>query len=902
MKKIYNFLALTMIIANASAQQPCKEFFMSEYMDGPNKNKVIEIFNPSDSIKSLNNYSIKIFQNGAPTPIEIPLSGNVNPKETYVVAHPQAAPQILAKANQTDVKMNFDGNDAIVLNKGTSSYIDKIGEIGVNPGQGGWNVPPSGSTKENDLRRKFPIDRGETDWNNGKNQWEVHPKDSVQNIKQHQNNCSAYISNDIDSSNIVFINDTPAYVKNQIIVRFDSSIVNADQVNDGLMKYGNLPVFVKSNAISIIGNKLGNQSLTSLITVKKIFENLKTTDTISISRVEDTITIPPFWATFILSFPDPTDVITVCDSLNDLFPLIVYAEPNYISTLNSAPNDALYSNQACLHYTTSYPNAHINAEAAWNYQVGKGFVKVGVYDTGIQYAHEDFGNGTFQGSKIAGGYDYLGSVPIQNSSYPDPVGHGTSTAGIIGALRNNNLGIAGIAGGDVNAGNTGVQLFAMKIGGSSFAADNVIAQAIVEGATSTNYGLHIMNNSWGGPNASTTIKDAVRFAFNNSVIFVASRGNDGNNSANYPACYRDNWVINVGASGTDGSYKSTTNGDNWWASSYGLNVDVIAPGTTEIVTAPENTTDYIPFNGTSSAAPHVSGSAALMLSHYNLPYSSTLNLAPEDVENILQSTAVDKGAWGYDDYNGWGLINTANALNYVNKPFFEVKHIKISISAASILQSNVVRTLSGNFNGLAAGDYFVNVYQYSYTYNFNYDLNPNKVLWGDWARNSSSNLWANSNPIVPETNIFEQSYTNNTVIVRGYIYKIISNIIGQQINQWVPFDPASIKGQLAFTLHIYDPNAVSVNEKNIDNNSSLNIYPNPANNSASIVFSISEMENIEIELRNIAGSIVQTFPIGRKEPGTFSFDIPLYELPSGVYFVKLKSIEKSVFKKLVIVH
>ncbi len=198
----------------------CKEFFISEYIDGPNKNKVLEIYNPTDSIKSLNGYSIKIFQNGAPTPLEIQLQGNVNPKETYVISHPNADPDILAKANQTDVKMNFDGNDAVVLNQGQSNYIDKIGEIGVNPGNGGWNVPPNGSTKAHDLRRKFPIDKGETDWNQGKNQWNVFPQDSLLNIKQHQNVCATLLTNDISFS---FANPTetgtsPKYFEFDIMV------------------------------------------------------------------------------------------------------------------------------------------------------------------------------------------------------------------------------------------------------------------------------------------------------------------------------------------------------------------------------------------------------------------------------------------------------------------------------------------------------------------------------------------------------------------------------------------------------------------------------------------------------------------------------------------------------------
>jgi hypothetical protein len=227
----------------------CKEFFISEYADGPQKNKVIEIYNPSDSIKSLNGYSIKIFNNGAPTPLDIPLSGNVNPKETYVVTHPQADPQILAKAHQTDVKMNFDGNDAIVLNKGTSTYIDKIGEIGVNPGQAGWNVPPGASTKQQDLRRKQPIDKGETDWNQGKNQWDAFPQDSLGNVKQHQNICSSiqlvndlsfFFANPTESGTspkyfefdvMVEANNNSTYLDNAILhIKYNSAVFGTNAV------------------------------------------------------------------------------------------------------------------------------------------------------------------------------------------------------------------------------------------------------------------------------------------------------------------------------------------------------------------------------------------------------------------------------------------------------------------------------------------------------------------------------------------------------------------------------------------------------------------------------------------------------------------------------------------------
>ncbi|MEZ4849167.1 MAG: S8 family serine peptidase [Bacteroidia bacterium] len=119
---------------------------------------------------------------------------------------------------------------------------------------------------------------------------------------------------------------------------------------------------------------------------------------------------------------------------------MVYARKWIFYELLSTPNDSLYSQeQPNLHPTTAYPYAHINMESAWEIETGKSHVKVGVYDSGIKYTHEDFGDGTFAGSVIDGGKDYYNNspgIPIQNLSNPDLGGHGTNVAGIIGAVTN----------------------------------------------------------------------------------------------------------------------------------------------------------------------------------------------------------------------------------------------------------------------------------------------------------------------------------------------------------------------------------------------------------------------------------------------------------------------------------
>ena len=167
----------------------CKELFISEMIEGNAPNRALELFNPSDTTIDLSSFSIRLFQNGQLTPLIIPLSGTLPPKSTFVIAHPAAKPEIKTKADMLDPQLTFDGNDAIVLEKTGGTQVDKIGEVGVDPGTAGWFVPPSGSTKEQTLRRKYPVDKGETDWGQGKNEWTVHPKDSVSNLRQHQSQC-----------------------------------------------------------------------------------------------------------------------------------------------------------------------------------------------------------------------------------------------------------------------------------------------------------------------------------------------------------------------------------------------------------------------------------------------------------------------------------------------------------------------------------------------------------------------------------------------------------------------------------------------------------------------------------------------------------------------------------------
>lgn len=530
-------------------------------------------------------------------------------------------------------------------------------------------------------------------------------------------------------------------------------------------------------------------------------------DTLSINRLGTTIRLDSHWASLLLQLPLGAREQVACDSLNRRFPLVRFAELNRVIQPDVVvPNDASYlSSQASLHPIAQYPNGHINAESAWKSVTGKNTVKVGVVDTGIDYRHEDFNNGASGGPVVIGGWDWFGNQP--QTSIIDYNGHGTKVAGIIGARRNNALGVAGIAGGDgSSATDVGVQLFDFKIfnnnGSTSDAA--ALASAIVEGAaynpnSGYGYGLHAMNLSLGFPSNRLPINaellpGALRSAFENNVTVVASKGNFGTNSPHYPADYRDDWAISVGASGYDGNYKNSTNGqpgnqnDDDYSANYGNNVDLIAPGTEALVYTTKSanqglsSTKYAKFNGTSAAAAHATGVAALLMSQVNEPGNPFNNLAPEDVEQLLQRTATDRGQAGYDDYHGYGLLNAGKAVSASRTSAYKVAHAESRLATYTRVQQNTRVVLSGSYGTTAAGLYFADVYRGTSQITTADYVPSGYSLLDVWVRNSSSNLWSGANPVTPETDVAitrDQTFT----YITGYTYYLRSDATGRAINQ-----------------------------------------------------------------------------------------------------------------------
>ena len=304
-------------------------------------------------------------------------------------------------------------------------------------------------------------------------------------------------------------------------------------------------------------------------------------------------------------------------------PDVVYAEPNYIvhalQDAQATPNDPQFGTLWGLHNTGQSggtPDADIDAPEAWNITTGSSDVVVAVIDTGTDYTHPDLAANMFQNTADCNangvdddgnGYidDCYGIDALNNDSDPmDDNRHGTHTAGTIGAFGNNGLGVVGV--------NWNVRLMPCKFLGANGSGPTTAAIACLEYVkTMKDRGVNIVatSNSWGGGAYSQALYDAIDAQRQRGILFIASAGNaalDNDTNAVYPANYSLPNVISVAATTRTDSLASF--------SDYGRrSVHVGAPGEDILSTTPNNT--YSTLSGTSMAAPHVSGVAALLKAH-----------------------------------------------------------------------------------------------------------------------------------------------------------------------------------------------------------------------------------------------------------------------------------------------
>ncbi len=301
---------------------------------------------------------------------------------------------------------------------------------------------------------------------------------------------------------------------------------------------------------------------------------------------------------YLLKLEEGKDIGVLQEELSHINEILA-SEPNFIMEPFRIPNDPQYSSLWGLE--------KIQAPVAWDTTIGSSAITVAVIDSGIDLSHPDLSG------RLTSGYDFY-----SNDSDPsDECGHGTHVAGTVGAVGDNDVGVVGV--------NWDVRIMPVKTMGPAYGRCGGTTQSIVSGIEyAITNGARVINMSLGGGGScapQSSYQNAINEGISKGVVVVVAAGNSNTDAVGFtPASCQG--VISVGA--------STQNDGKASFSNYGDTVDISAPGVNILSTIPG--ASYKVMQGTSMAAPHVAGAAALLL-------SVNSGLTSAEVESCLVSNA-----------------------------------------------------------------------------------------------------------------------------------------------------------------------------------------------------------------------------------------------------------------------
>ncbi|MDM7917317.1 MAG: S8 family serine peptidase, partial [Candidatus Eisenbacteria bacterium] len=363
-------------------------------------------------------------------------------------------------------------------------------------------------------------------------------------------------------------------------------------------------------------------------------------------------------------------------------PEVLFAEPSYLlwDDALSIPNDPLFPQQWSENNTGQgggTPGADVEAPLAWDITKGDPNVIIAVIDTGADLNHEDLRDNFLP--RNGEDWDFANGP---DGSPDDEDAHGTCCSGIAAAVQDNSLGVSGIA--------PHCRIMPLRVDlGSGMNQNRADAINYAASRRAEFTGL-VMSCSWRMSSGDfTAVHDAVINADALDCIMVFASGNSNANDVNYPARYPE--TIACGASSPCDQRKSYTScdGENFWGSNYGAELDVISPGVKITTTdrtgvAGYSGTNYTTtFNGTSSATPLTAGICALI-------WSAAPSLDAHQVRAMLEEGAEDQvgppneDSPGWDMYFGWGRVNANRSV---------------------VLASDLVASIEEGFEGPSAAEW-----------------------------------------------------------------------------------------------------------------------------------------------------------------------------------------------------
>lgn len=348
----------------------------------------------------------------------------------------------------------------------------------------------------------------------------------------------------------------------------------------------------------------------------------------------------------IIKFSAPYQPEVLCRAISKIDE-VEWAEPYFVYELEMTPNDPDYVQQ--------YYLPIISAESAWDVNQGSSDIIIAIVDTGIDWNHPDLAANIWSNDDPVNGIDddnngYIDDLrgwdfggndgTPDNDPMEDKADHGSWVAGCASAITNNGIGIASIG---YNS-----TLMPVKVTRNDMRFDNG-SPMVIFGFDGIKYaadnGADIINCSWGGSSYSNYGKEIIDYANSKGATVVAAAGNEGVTEIIYPSAY--DGVLSVGA--------SNQSDQMWYASNYGIKLDVMAPGQNIYSTKFDD--GYSIVSGTSVASPIVSGLAAVVKNQF--PTYTNLQIA-EQIRATCDN--IDANNSGKEYMLGAGRINAYKAL------------------------------------------------------------------------------------------------------------------------------------------------------------------------------------------------------------------------------------------------
>ncbi|PJA27628.1 MAG: hypothetical protein CO189_06460 [candidate division Zixibacteria bacterium CG_4_9_14_3_um_filter_46_8] len=570
---------------------------------------------------------------------------------------------------------------------------------------------------------------------------------------------------------------------------------------------------------------------------------------------------------------------------------VKFAEPSIISYNDACftPNDTYFNQQWALKNTGQsctgclpYFSHDIDAEVGWDTGRGAPGVVISVIDTGMDLTHPDLAANLLPRN----GDDWDFADPYDGS--PDDEGdHGTCCCGIAAAVSNNNLGVAGVA--------HFCRIMPLRIDLSSGYNQNRADAINYATSRRPDFDGLILSNSWHMSSGDfTAVHDAIVNAYNNNVLPVFSAGNT-NGAVNYPAAYPEAMAVAATSPCDERKSLSSCDGESWWGSSYGPELDCAAPGVKIYTTdrqggAGYSTGDYFDqFSGSSAACPFVAGLAGVI-------WSLNPTLTNVEVWAIINESADQVGGYYYDPITGksnelgHGRINLATAVLIAQGgPCCDVNMIPDSSPivippGSSFGLTGVISNPSTNaiITDVWVGvKYLSNFFQLWYFPNI--PLNPGQTISAHLNQNVPVYAPAGTYNYIAYCGDHDLATKCDSVY---FDFTVTSAVMPNGATDW------TLSGAWEYGL---DNDA----SNNLPSRSILsNAYPNPFNANVNITFDLPYPALSELNIYNILGQKVETLLKATIEAGRHNITWDAADYSSGIYYYKLTIGEETITKRL----